>query len=301
VKSIRRIVVGTDFSAPAGHAVSRAAELAESHGASLTLVHVVEASAMDHVRRLLDGKVDVRHEAEEAALTHLRAIAASVAKAHPIRVDEHLGTGHPVRVISAVADEARADLVVCGSQGAGLIERMIGSTAERIVRTSFRPVLLVKRAPLSPYRRLLIPVDFSAWSETSIQAALRLVPAAQLSLLHSIDTSWIGRLTPVTLDDALVREYQDRAREEAADHLMGLATRLGLTANQYAIATTVDADPWDAILQQAHDQDLIVMGKEGRSAFGELLLGSVTHKVTVRSDIDVLIAARGDTIVTRPA
>lgn len=49
--------------------------------------------------------------------------------------------------------------------------------------------------------------------------------------------------------------------------------------------------PAEVILKQAKKEraDVIVMGSHGHTAFGEMLLGSVAHKVTQRSEIPVLL------------
>lgn len=113
-----------------------------------------------------------------------------------------------------MAEELHADLVVTGSRGADFGHRLVGSVAERVVRMSLRPVLLVRRAPRTPYRRILVPVDFSIWSELSIHTALRVVPGAHLVLLHAVDAPLADRMRMDGVDAHLIARggWRQRAR-----------------------------------------------------------------------------------------
>jgi nucleotide-binding universal stress UspA family protein len=60
-------------------------------------------------------------------------------------VDQRVETGKAYREILRVADEQRADVIVIGAHGHGLIEQMfVGSTAQQIVRRAGCPVLIVR-------------------------------------------------------------------------------------------------------------------------------------------------------------
>ena len=84
-------------------------------------------------------------------------------------VNERTVNGRPVNEIARLADELAADLIVTGTLGGGPFRRhVIGSTAERIVRKSARPVLMVRQLPHESYRRALVAVDFSRWSAPSL-------------------------------------------------------------------------------------------------------------------------------------
>ena len=55
--------------------------------------------------------------------------------------------------------------------------------------------------------------------------------------------------------------------------------------------TVLEGEPWRKILEQARHvlADVIVMGSRSHSALGEFWLGSVAHRVTMKSDIPVLL------------
>ncbi len=77
--------------------------------------------------------------------------------------------------------------------------------------------------------------------------------------------------------DVILRDAAETARE------MGVKT---------VSVVAEDGDPTEAILRVARSRsaDLIVMGSRGLGALRELLVGSVSHKVTSHADISVLIA-----------
>jgi nucleotide-binding universal stress UspA family protein len=141
--SIKRIVVGTDFSDAAEHALDYAIELAKKLGGEIVLVHAYELptyafpeGAVIHAE-LVDriGKVS-----EDALNSAVRERAKSGVPIKPA-----IRTGNAWREVLAVAEEEKADLVVIGTHGRRGIARVImGSVAERVVRMATCPVLTVR-------------------------------------------------------------------------------------------------------------------------------------------------------------
>lgn len=299
--SLHRILAATDLSEPARHALDRAALLARVSGASLTLLHSIGGSALEDLRRLMTSD-EVERAMDDRARRELATCAERLRHEHRITVEHRLCTGHPVEEIAAVADELRAELIVCGAHGGSPGRWLLGSTAERVVRSALRPVLLVRQPPKAPYARLLVPVDFSLWSEASIHAARQVAPGAHIVLLHAVDTSLTDRMRLDGVADAVIQQYRDAARSEAQELLDDLAGRAGLGTGEWTPAITLNTDPWTAATQQqqqAQACDLTVIGKQGRSALGEFLLGSVTRHVIAESAGDVLVTARGESIAQR--
>ena len=148
----RRIVAAVDFSDVSMAALHQAACLAAETDAHLTVMHVIEvpenlALWIDRV----DGIGHVRAWAD-AAVSHMRgAIAPEIREyAH---VDQRVETGKAYREILRVADEQRADLIVIGAHGHGVIEQMfVGSTAQHVVRRAGCPVLIVRERSKKGHR-----------------------------------------------------------------------------------------------------------------------------------------------------
>lgn len=289
---LRTIVAATDFSAPSRHAAQRAAQLARDAGASLTLMHTVAGSALDDLRRWLAEDSQAASAIEADARQRLQDLALELGRTHGIEVATHLAVGHPVERVVRHADDVGASLLVTGTRGAGFFRGVvIGSTAERIAKRSTRPVLLVRQLPHTPYRRILVPVDFSSWSGAALEMAQQLAPRASLVLMHAVEVPYEGHMRRAGVAEDLVTRSRDAARREAQQRLSGLAGDAGLDVGRVQLSTPCGADAWMLIVQEEQEQDcdLVVIGRQGRNALDELLLGSTTRMVIAEGAADVLI------------
>ena len=289
------IVSATDFSAPSRHAAQRAAMLARQTGASLTLLHTVGGSALDDLRRWLADDSAAAGVIEADARRRLQDLATELGRQREITVRTHLAIGHPVEQIVRHADEVHAGLLVTGTRGAGFLRGVVvGSTAERVARRTSRPVLMVRQLPHQPYRRILVPVDFSDWSRSAIELALRIAPQATLVLMHAVDLPFEGKLRVAGVTDDAVMRYRSAAQREALQRLHELVADAGLDMGRVQLSAPSGADPWMLIVQEEQEQDcdLVVIGRQGRHALDEFLLGSTTRMVLCEGAGDVLISSR---------
>ncbi len=295
--NIRAVVAATDLSAPARRAVERAARLAASAGASLTLVHAVSAPLLAELRRWIDTGGDAERSIVDDLRARLHELAAVVAARYQIDVDEHTTTGRPVDEITRVADERGAELIVTGTLGGDAFRsHIIGSTAQRVVRKSSRPVLMVRQSVHEAYRRVLVPVDFSPWSAASLAIAAAVAPDAHFVLFHAVEVPFEGRLRLAGVREHAIDKMRTDARDEASRQLAELRALSGLPVDRWTAVAVAGQRPWMEIVraEQEHDCDLIVIGKHGRSAVEDLLLGSTTNMVIAEGSADVLVSARSD-------
>jgi universal stress protein E len=132
MQTLRHLVVGTDFSAPAEQALEVAIGLALAAGARITLVHVCEPC------------VDERLE-EQRRRQSLEWLSHLVARhGHRVAISGVLRGGNPWEKLDNVAAEVGASLIVVGRQGAGVGRSVApGAVAARLVRTANRHVLTV--------------------------------------------------------------------------------------------------------------------------------------------------------------
>jgi nucleotide-binding universal stress UspA family protein len=142
--AIKNILVATDFSEPSGVALAYGRDLAKNHKARLQVLHVVDdltlSAAMDvgfgadsqgvleaNARRQLDALL----RAEDR--TEFGAVAVVVRGVNPAEAIVDYAKAHPI------------DLIVTGTHGRGAITHLLmGSVAERVVRTAPCPVLTVR-------------------------------------------------------------------------------------------------------------------------------------------------------------
>jgi universal stress protein F len=141
----RKILVGLDSSPRAGHVLETALALAQRYGAKLILCNAVgipfdfPADALGLSPTALPGIM------EEAARRDLEARARSLPPEIPHKVDIQIGT--PWQVICNLAKDEDVDLIVIGSHGYSGLDRVIGTTAGRVVNHADRAVLVVRPKP----------------------------------------------------------------------------------------------------------------------------------------------------------
>ena len=290
----RTLLAATDFSTPARHALERAAQLAQRHpDARLTLAHVVSASALDRLRRLLPGEAGtLQAELLAQAEKNLAELAANLASRYDRHIDTELLRGSALTALVDLAAAREADLLVMGARGAHFMrERLLGSTTERVLSRSRRPLLAVKQRPQAPYLRILAPVDFSVHAAAAINAAHAWLPDADIVLLHAFEVELESSFRLAGMNDDRIHAYRIQAREAAMAEMDAFVRTLQVPANKLT-RQFVHGAPTLRIIEheQTMDADLVVMGKHGQSVMEELLLGSVTRHVLAHSASDVLIA-----------
>ena len=292
MNSLTHILAPTDFSGPSRHAVERAARLAREHGARLHLLHVVHAGALERLRALLGADAAVEPELILDANRQLEALAADLGGAHGPGIQTGLRKGSVLTEVDAQADTIGAELVVLGARGAGFVRRIaLGTTAERLLRTTRRPLLVVKQKAHEPYRRVLVPVDFSASSVAAITLARRVAPGALVVLLHAYEVPFETRMRMAGVDTQRIEQYRAQAKQSAHQRLHEAAAAAGLRPGQWRPCLLMQ-DPSLAIVEQEQeaDCDLIVIGKHGAGMVEDFLLGSVTKHVLAESAGDVLVS-----------
>jgi len=290
-------LAATDLSAPSHHAAERAAMLARQSGGTLVLLNVLEKDALLELRRLFDTNAGALEETLRAqAGQALAQLAAELEANQPdagaaLRVERHLHEGTVLTSIAVQAEALGCNLVVVGAHGTGFMRHwLLGATAERLLRRTLLPVLVVKHAPQLAYRTVLVPVDFSHWAQRAIALARAMAPQATLVLLHACEIPFEGKMRFAGVAEDTILHHRHDIRREALARLDELARDAGLTPAQWQPLVAFANAP-DLILEQEEEQgaDLIVLGKHGSGMTEELLLGSVTKHVLGRARADVLV------------
>ena len=133
------ILVATDFGEPAQHALESAIGLARATNAKITLLHVfyIARPAYDVLVALPIA------ELAGQARTALETALARAKERYP-QCESLFQTGEPAEQIVESAKQLGADLVVLGTHGRhGLPRMLLGSVAEKVVRTSPVPILVI--------------------------------------------------------------------------------------------------------------------------------------------------------------
>lgn len=139
------------------------------------------------------------------------------------------------------------------------------------------------------YKRILMPTDGSNCSQQAIREGLEVAKSmgARVTFLYALEnissSFWISpESVPYGLE---LLEDLKRVGSEALSKAAELAQAAGVEAE----TKLVEARPVEAILAEAKNHDLVVMGTHGRSGLDRFMLGSVTEAVLHRSEKPVLV------------
>ncbi len=292
------ILAATDFSAAARHAADRAARLAHETGAPLTLMHVLSDTGLQDLRGWLGAGSEMEQRLQAESRQQLQHLADELHAARHVPVRLVQATGAPLDEIVREAEALGAGLLVAGARGASFLRRLVlGTTSERLLRRTTRPVLVVRQTAHEPYRRVLLALDFSPWSLRAVAVARQVAPHAQLVLLNAFQVPFEEKLRFAGVDAPTIEHYRRQARTTATERVHALASAAGLKTGRWE-PCIVEGDASLRIVEQEQEQDcdLVVLGKHGQSVTEDLLLGSVTKHVLAEGSADVLVStARADT------
>jgi len=139
---MKRFLVGLDGSEQQKHILAEAVALAEKAGAELVLFRSVSLP-LEMPATAFSGKpTTVSEMLVENARKDLEAQRATVGATVPVRTRIDLGTAW--RQILAAAVEEKVDLIVIGSHGYGGLDRLLGTTAAKVVNHADCSVLVVR-------------------------------------------------------------------------------------------------------------------------------------------------------------
>ena len=145
--TLKRILVATDFGEASDAALAYGRELARTFGATLELLYVTEnvLTRGFGVEGYVSAFPDLQRDLDEAAARQLEAMLSDEDRKDLGALALVLTMNSPAAAIVAHAAESNADLIVLGTHGRGAVAHLLmGSVAERVVRTAPCPVLTVR-------------------------------------------------------------------------------------------------------------------------------------------------------------
>jgi nucleotide-binding universal stress UspA family protein len=273
-----RILYATDGSRGAQAAADLLVSLPLDSDCQVMVLTVVPHYEEDHARAILAAARDtLRHAACDIATLTRR--------------------GDPAEAILRVAEEHPIDLVVVGTRGLSALERFfLGSVAERVVRHSPCPVLLV-RPGHGDLRRVIVGVDGSqsalqstAWLQhfpLPADCAVQLVTV----LPHLEDLVRTRMLLPLPfVSQKEAHTLAARQCDEIQAQLNAMAAAF-VGSGKRPITDIRRGDPALVLLHAADDEGagLIVVGSHGLGGIERFVLGSVSEKVLRHAHCSVLV------------
>ncbi len=288
-RPIKKILAATDLSEHCRNALDVAANLAKAHRAKLQLIHAVETLPMASAWGDPGG---VSWIGIESLISSGRKQLADEAKRlsdnFGISAEAHVFTGSAPGKISQFADENAIDLVVVGSRGhRRIIDRLLGTGAQNIVRVCKQPVLIVRRDARLAWHQIIAATDFSESANVAARMARALAPDVAMQLVHIDSPIPAATLALARPDAAQLALFNDKRNEHSAKLLQETAKLLG----DKVTTVHLKGDPKNQLEKLLDDSgaDLLALGTHGRSRIEAGLLGSFSQAAMNLGDCDVLV------------
>jgi len=289
---MRRILVPLDGSPLSETAIPYAKALAAETGCELSLLSVWEVLP-EELETVGEAHAHVlRDQGMRYFRTYLTNIAPALEGCFP---SCEVRAGHPAFEIMLAAAELEADFVVMASHGRrGTSERRRGSVADKVLRGSTVPVLVIgpailQKPPAGPVsvRSLVLPLDGSHESESAVGVAVEIARAmgAQITLLRVVPPIVSG--VEIGIPEAYPPELDRHMVKSARSYLKQFRT-----AHPDVITSVVveRGPPAKAIVEFLNQirPDLVVMASRSRYSTGRWALGSVADDV-IEGPVPVVI------------
>jgi nucleotide-binding universal stress UspA family protein len=147
VINLKRILVPTDFSESANHALAYGISFAREYEAELVLLHVIETLSVGYASDLFPVPMaEVLEEITAYARGELAKLAEQAGE-RGVTARQVVVQGKPATEVIRYAKEQAIDMIVLGTHGRGVLDHaLFGSTTERVVRKAPCPVLTCRVA-----------------------------------------------------------------------------------------------------------------------------------------------------------
>lgn len=267
------ITVATDLSARSDYAVARASLLAKQLDTSAVALHAI------------DGNLPTayRDHAKEWAEASWPSMGSSM----PLQIKQ----GVPADVIMSAANTDDCDLLVYGVHGSDDADRNKArafrwTTAGRSIAGTLTPTLLVTGPANRGYRKVVVGIDFSVFSQLAVSQARMIAPDAAIHLVHAFHPPFTG-LAGADLAEDVAYQRQLEIDAFIKSQLADLKETVGDEVTSHIEA----GDPADALRTVCREQeaDLLVISTHGRSLFSRAIWGSVAEDILNAPPCDVLV------------
>lgn len=272
---MKNILVPTDFSECAKHAAEVAAGLCRKAGAKLHLMHIinmptyVSATSTETFHDIAEGLFIMKHVKNKfLALRRLDIFDG-------VEVEELVEFNSVYESIAERAVKIDAEMIIMGTHGtSGSKEFLVGSNAERVIRSSKIPVMTIKKR----HKKLTVKdiVFASNFYEESYAVFGDIVKIAQLlkARIHLLKVITPGHFEAQRYSLKLMEDFVAETKLEL-DHTINIYNDTKIENGIHHFAEDIDAD-------------MIAMETHGRTGIQHMLWGSITENVANHSSMPIL-------------
>jgi nucleotide-binding universal stress UspA family protein len=289
MKLLKTILVAVDFDDTLHPILAVANTLAKKLDSEVVLMHVVDAAdELGEVPETLENSVTNRLGEIQKQLT-----------ASGVRIPGVLGlSGKPALEIVEAAESIGANLILIGAHGINRDPLFpLGTTTEKVIRWSAKPVLAVPRDPPVAFANIVCPVDFSDVSARGLATAIHVARASggKLQIVTVVGPGLPPLHPPWAKKASSDQQERTNKCQRELDEFLTQFDFEGVTWEKHVLS----GDPAQEIVQHARatHADLIVMGSVGRTGLPFMLMGSTTIKVLRQLPCALLIEKRVQVLV----
>lgn len=291
IAELRCLLVPIDLTPRSDRVLARVARLPLAEGARITLMHVVPGSLPR--REQLRAERDAGKALQEEA-RHLRDLLRV-----EVTIETFVKVGSGATEIADCATWMKAELIVMGRGGGrALRDAFLGSTAERVVRQSKRPVLVVRLPARSNYSRPTLALELDEAAHEAVRLMLHVLPPPRprVEVIHAYDIPYHGLIySSISEDEA------DERKAELCKHAARELPKLLDEALGRAGVRPADGPSWKIhvrfgspriVVENAMKKaqpDLLVLGTRGHSGAAYVFLGTVAGDLLRAATCDVLL------------
>jgi nucleotide-binding universal stress UspA family protein len=217
-------------------------------------------------------------------------------------IDVVVRRGEPRNVIAQTAIEWDADLIVVAAPQSRRLDAIVGTTAERLIRTAKRPVLVVHREMQGVYQNVAIATDLSNASVPMLRTAVRLgaLDQASATVVHAIHPSYDDMMRSAGLDESAIGLWHRSSQTGARQRLQAIIAAAGL--DPQSVRAIVRSDPPAKAIRnvlESERPELLAIGASRWFLLKRLLIGSVADRLLRAASCDMLVIPHRSAVLMR--
>lgn len=285
MNTLQKILVPTDFSPESINGLTMAVEIANAVGATVHLLHIVDIAMPSEVEEDVEitnlglaSEQDLQNSEKVYLMKLLKEIKAKIDKLTEglknVSIHSHVSFDRITHQINKFVEKYDISLIVMGSKGTGGNDNfLLGSNAEKVIRTAKVPVLTVKQT-----------VEDVNLKNICFASDFKEVPATAIDLLKKLQKIYGAVIHLVKIITPSNFELSSVTRQTIKIFAMNCLLE-NYTINDYNYYTE-----YEGILSFAKEMniDLISMTTQGNTGFIRMLKGSIAEDVANHSVLPVL-------------
>ncbi len=269
-----KILVPTDFSENANHAIEYASVVAKATSAELLLLYVYSppVTRFNLSYPLITDEIG---RAKKEANEQLSTNCLEICDVYGVVCKSLVKTGNPVEEIVGEAKDAEMDLIIMGTEGASGIDRVLfGSNTAAVIERASCPVVAVPaQTKLFIPRRIVFATDYHANDMQSMKAVTVLASQfkAEVLIVHVTKEKMKSDLD-------LIEQFSK-----------AVARDTGIKEPFYYVMTHDDVQKGIDLFVDAVGADLIALSTRKRNFFEKLFDKSLTKKMAYQAQLPLMV------------